>query len=296
MSIGRPTYRRGSKKTSDIKVGVLNGRPTLQVNWGGRIYGAPLSLVGAGSAPANEEFSNIRVGGVAIFDGGGSVCKITGEGLEVESGNIDVDGSINLTTGNKLKINGVDVLTADSSTRNYILGVSNSNAGTGNISIGTEAGENLVSGCSSNISIGYQALRSGNHADCDANIAIGSEAGKGITSGSANICIGITAGLTPNLTTGSNDIYIGTGNHPSASDVTFETVIGTALTGKGAYTCLIGCNNGLYTTGSLFVPEKASATADVAGYGQLWVKNDGDGILMFTDDDGTDYTVDVTAV
>ena len=47
---------------------------------------------------------------------------------------------------------------------------------------------------------------------------------------------------------------------------------------------------------SLKIKEAANAISDTAAYGQLWVKNDGDGILMFTDDDGTDYTVDVTAV
>ena len=49
MPIGRPQHRRGSKKTSDVKVGVLNGSPSLQVNWGGRIYSAPLTLIGSGN-------------------------------------------------------------------------------------------------------------------------------------------------------------------------------------------------------------------------------------------------------
>lgn len=45
--------------------------------------------------------------------------------------------------------------------------------------------------------------------------------------------------------------------------------------------------------GNLFINEKAAAVADVAGYGQIWVKNDSPNKLMFTDDAGTDY--DLTA-
>ena len=40
--------------------------------------------------------------------------------------------------------------------------------------------------------------------------------------------------------------------------------------------------------GSLTIQERASAPDDNAGYGQLWVKSDGDGELYFTDDNGTD--------
>ena len=40
--------------------------------------------------------------------------------------------------------------------------------------------------------------------------------------------------------------------------------------------------------GSLTLKERASAPSDTAGFGQLWVKSDGDGELYFTDDNGTD--------
>ena len=45
---------------------------------------------------------------------------------------------------------------------------------------------------------------------------------------------------------------------------------------------------------SIFLTEKASADADVAGDGQLWVKNDTPNKLFFTDDAGTDF--DLTSV
>jgi hypothetical protein len=42
--------------------------------------------------------------------------------------------------------------------------------------------------------------------------------------------------------------------------------------------------------------EISAAKADDATYGQLWVKDDDPNVLMYTDGDGTDYTVDLTPV
>lgn len=42
---------------------------------------------------------------------------------------------------------------------------------------------------------------------------------------------------------------------------------------------------------SLFVPEQAAAQTDVAGEGQLWVRDTAPNTLMFTDDTGVDYPV-----
>lgn len=47
--------------------------------------------------------------------------------------------------------------------------------------------------------------------------------------------------------------------------------------------------------GSTFLTEQAAAAVDVAGDGQLWVKNDTPNVLMFTDDAGTDFTIANTA-
>jgi hypothetical protein len=55
-------------------------------------------------------------------------------------------------------------------------------------------------------------------------------------------------------------------------------------------------NQKLTVEGTMSMKEQADDGADVASYSQIWVKNTGDGILMFTDDNGTQYTVDVTAV
>ena len=56
-----------------------------------------------------------------------------------------------------------------------------------------------------------------------------------------------------------------------------------------ASTAVMGLTSSQVTIdGSLTLKERASAPADNAGYGQLWVKSDGDGELYFTDDNGTD--------
>ena len=43
------------------------------------------------------------------------------------------------------------------------------------------------------------------------------------------------------------------------------------------------------TTDPIFINEAASASADVAGDGQIWVKNETPNVLYFTDDAGTDF-------
>ena len=51
-------YRRGEKST-DVRVGYLGGKPSLIANWGGRMYGVPLSMDGAGNTTRDSNFGNI---------------------------------------------------------------------------------------------------------------------------------------------------------------------------------------------------------------------------------------------
>ena len=51
-----------------------------------------------------------------------------------------------------------------------------------------------------------------------------------------------------------------------------------------------------HNDGALYIKETAAAQGDTATLGQLWVKNDDPNVLMYTDGDGTDFTVDITAV
>ena len=50
------------------------------------------------------------------------------------------------------------------------------------------------------------------------------------------------------------------------------------------------------TDGVIKIKERADDAADEATYGQIWVKSDDGNVLMFTDGDGTKYTVDLTPV
>ena len=59
-SIGKPPYRRGSK-ASDIKVGIIGGAPSLQANWGGRIYSAPLFRIGASNILGETSIGGLRI-------------------------------------------------------------------------------------------------------------------------------------------------------------------------------------------------------------------------------------------
>lgn len=52
----------------------------------------------------------------------------------------------------------------------------------------------------------------------------------------------------------------------------------------------------LTVEGTITLKEQAAANGDTAAYGQIWVKSDAPNVLMFTDDTGADFTVDVTAV
>ena len=81
---------------------------------------------------------------------------------------------------------------------------------------------------------------------------------------------------------------------PTFANLIVGTNIGTS--GNGTMLDLISGNGNLVLNYTLYLTEAAAAYDDVIGKGQLWVKNDTPNILMFTDDEGTDFTVDITAV
>ena len=61
--------RKGSKKSQDVGVAILNGKPALQVNWGGRIYGAPLTLVGSSNIKEALNSDNDAWQRIALING-----------------------------------------------------------------------------------------------------------------------------------------------------------------------------------------------------------------------------------
>ena len=55
-------------------------------------------------------------------------------------------------------------------------------------------------------------------------------------------------------------------------------------------------NAKLTVEGTISLKEQSDDAAHVAGYSQVWVDDAGAGTLMFTNDSGTKFTVDVSAV
>ena len=75
----------------------------------------------------------------------------------------------------------------------------------------------------------------------------------------------------------------------AGTDFQVSTLSGTeTLTNKTLTSPSIGTKQ---TTDPIFINESAAASADVAGDGQLWVKNESPNVLYFTDDAGTDFQV-----
>ena len=188
-------YRRGEKST-DIRVGYLGGKPSIIANWGGRMYGVPLSLDGAGNTTRDSNFGNIRVKGDAVFDSGASVLRVKGDGISIKESNVEVAKFGATTTIADLNLTG-KIIISSGGTDNVCIGVNNNDAGSRNIAIGRYAGSSLEASNTDNIFIGYKAGRTAAHADIDNNIAIGNEAMENLdhsegTSGTpqSNVAIG----------------------------------------------------------------------------------------------------------
>lgn len=142
----------------------------------------------------------------------------------------------------------------------------------------------------------------GANANCtgDSGVALGRVT---VCSGAYGVAIGyhadatsnqaIAIGLNAQATTASDVIAIG--NAANASH-TNSVALGKSAASTLANQIVLGdtTNTSIYCHGVLVMQERASNLADVAGYHQLWVS--ADGVLHFTLDDGTEYTIDKTAV
>ncbi len=99
-------------------------------------------------------------------------------------------------------------------------------------------------------------------------------------------------GVTAIATTAFDvDLHIWNGNHLRIYDATQTDYVqfehdGTNFKLVGTTTDAIAIENS-----TLMIEESAAATADVANYGQIWVKNDAPNNLYFTDDAGNDYAL-----
>ena len=234
-------YRRGEKST-DIRVGYLGGKPSIIANWGGRMYGVPLSMDGAGNTTRDSNFGNIRVKGDAVFDSGASVLRVKGDGISIKESNVEVAKFGATTTVKDINLTGKINITSTGS-QNVCIGTGNSDVSgsTDNISIGVNAGNALESGSLYNILIGTSAgvlIDTG-----DANTCIGKDTAPALTTGAANTCIGYLSGSVQD--TGAGGLYIGHRATASASNVNNEGVIAVGsinltTVGRGAQSLVLG--------------------------------------------------------
>jgi hypothetical protein len=152
----------------------------------------------------------------------------------------------NLTSGDESTAIGNSVLNL-ATTGGSNVGVGNASlaattTGSSNVGIGLGALQRNTTGIN-NVSIGHQSLNFSVTANY--NTVLGYQAGYSVTS-QGNILLGYKAayGTTP-LTTGSNNIHIGTETNPSGATVGNEIVIGyNGSTGKGVNTGYINPNGG----------------------------------------------------
>lgn len=194
--------------------------------------------------------------------------------------------------------------------------------GAANAFFGADVGE-VATTASNNTGLGHEALHTlGAGSD---NVAVGKFAAGLLTSGNRNVAVGHAAGqaLTTaddcvllgrdaagNATTGHDNIVIGSGiDLENATDaqkliianLLFGTGLPAGAPGTTISTGLIGIGvrspstrlhiDGAFRVegGTIFIEEQAEASADVAGYGQIWVDTATPNVLFFTDDAGNDF-------
>ena len=135
----------------------------------------------------------------------------------------------------------------DASDENTVFGYSAFNVGSDatsdyNTSIGhLNMGSGTLSGATYNTSVGWTSMQNLTSGDFNSSYGIGS--GGDISSGGTNICIGAYAGNTGDswdLTTGSDNIYLGVNATGLASGAIGQIVIGRDARGQGDNTVTLG--------------------------------------------------------
>ncbi len=136
--------------------------------------------------------------------------------------------------------------------RNTALGdnsLANNTTASDNTAVGHEAGKAITDGAS-NVCIGSFAGES--IASGGANVCIGKDAGSEILNGGNNVCVGVHAGnQVVDLTTGGNCILLGNYSHTSATNASYQHVIGYNIQSKG--------NSTIYLQGNAYNTANTSA-------------------------------------
>jgi len=225
--------------------------------------GGFITAVGSGALQSNTTVSyNTAVGHRASFSnttGGGNLAlgafaltgNTTGEGNTAVGnwfGGVLESALYANTTGNNNVAVGVGSLKSNTTAANNTgvgyASLSGNTTGASNTAIGNSALQANTT-ASNNTAVGFEAGYNNTGAG---NTFFGYRAGKTVTSGTENILIGDGVGsFSVNLTTGSNNIYMGNATFPSASGVSNEIAIqGSVGQGKGANTAFLGGSSGAY--------------------------------------------------
>jgi len=268
----------------NLKANILT--PTFTANIttpliiGGTAVGSNLiykSTTGAGTAAGiAHQFTGGTDGatvGMTILNNGN-----VGIGTASPGSRLDVDGDVNISTGSAYRLNGADVITAQTTLDNFFFGRAGNltMTGTSNIAIGVFALLNNTTG-SFNTATGRNALR--NNTTGDSNTASGAFALLSNTAGNNNTAFGRDALL--NNTTG--DSNTATGRNALRNNTTGNDNTATGLNAgfdntTGSDNTFLGRNTGRgITTGSNNTILGANVTGLAAGLANNIIIADGAG-------------------
>jgi hypothetical protein len=204
-----------------------------------------------------------------LFNIGGNM----GIGTTTPSQRLDVNGNLNLSAGNALRIGGVNALHMNG-TENVAIGQNAGNSltsGLRNAFIGTGAGRSLTTG-QLNAFVGYGSGEFATTASF--NALIGYQTGRFLTTGSQNTFIGLRAGY--NTTTGANNVAIGStagfSLTTSGQNVLIGRDAGYFVTVGNANT-MLGWQAGTYTVegaDNTFIGRRAGFT-NTSGTGNTYI-------------------------
>jgi hypothetical protein len=191
--------------------------------------------------------------GQAITDDGTNV----GIGNAAPSFKLDVDGDVNLSSGNKIRINGRSVVSTVGTGNTFIgdLAGDVNTTGYNNAFIGYKAGEVNNTG-HSNAFIGFKAGE--RNTTGFANAFIGQQAGRANVGGKTNVMIGRRAGFAS--ATGDDNVFIGHLTGQTNNGGSSNTYLGSGADGSAALTnaSAIGANAIVTSSNSLVLGNGAN--------------------------------------
>jgi hypothetical protein len=156
--------------------------------------------------------------------------------------------------------------------------------GNNNVAVGYGALELATTPTNSTV-VGYKA---GTGAEGTSNTFIGYKAGE-IASGTHNVTLGANAGDV--ISSGAQNICIGSGTDPSANNTNNEIVIGYGITGEGQNKTVIGNTSTtgarIYGLRSKIVNITGNTSLTANDSGETFVFNDADGAVITLPDSGT---------